>query len=235
MPSNSALHFPFGLGYKRPMAQPYTIYFAGELFSLKHLVANALLADAINTISESRYRCIVPQDLEQRETTPLAIRDQDLFHVISCDVGLFHFDGPELDSGTVVEFMVAKMLDIPSVILRSDFRRGGDSDSLPWNLMASGYPRTEVIVLDSMSLYQNNLKKQGFSAAEAALQSTNQLATDVITALDKVRGAPSTLSAEKRACVYEWVSEFPGPSLKKLLSQETLKEILSTKIAKGLL
>jgi nucleoside 2-deoxyribosyltransferase len=91
------------------MTQPYTIYFAGELFSLKHLIGNALLADAINTLSESRYRCIVPQDLEQRETTALAIRDQDLFHVISCDLGLFHFDGPELDSGTVVEFMVAKM------------------------------------------------------------------------------------------------------------------------------
>jgi nucleoside 2-deoxyribosyltransferase len=141
------------------MTSPLTIYFAGELFSLKHLVGNALLADAIQRLSSGRYQCIVPQDLEQRETTPTAIRDQDLFHVFSCDLGLFHFDGPELDSGTVVEFMVAKMLDIPAVILRSDFRRSGDTSELPWNLMASGYPRTEVLILDGMSLYQQSLKK----------------------------------------------------------------------------
>jgi nucleoside 2-deoxyribosyltransferase len=217
------------------MTQPYTIYFAGELFSLKHLIGNALLADAINTLSESRYRCIVPQDLEQRETTALAIRDQDLFHVISCDLGLFHFDGPELDSGTVVEFMVAKMLDIPSVILRSDFRSGGDAKTLPWNLMASGYPRTEIVVLDGMLMYQKHSKKDGLSATDVALQSTRQLAHDVIVALDKVRAAPCTLSADKRECVYDWISQFAGPSLKSLLAQETLHDILSSKIAKGLL
>jgi nucleoside 2-deoxyribosyltransferase len=217
------------------MTQPYTIYFAGELFSLKHLIGNALLADAINKLSESRYHCIVPQDLEQRETTALAIRDQDLFHVISCDLGLFHFDGPELDSGTVVEFMVAKMLDIPSVILRSDFRSGGDARTLPWNLMASGYPRTEVVLLDGLLMYQQHSKKDGLSATDVALQSTKQLAQDVITALDKVRSTPGTLSAEKGESVYEWMSQFAGPSLKKLLSPETLHDILSSKIAKGLL
>jgi nucleoside 2-deoxyribosyltransferase len=217
------------------MSSPYTIYFAGELFSLKHLVGNALLADAINRLSESRYQCVVPQDLEQRETTPLAIRDQDLFHVISSDMGLFHFDGPELDSGTVVEFMMAKMLDIPSVILRSDFRSGGDSGALPWNLMASGYPRTEVVVLDSMRLYQNYLKTEGLSAAEAAVQATRQLAGEVIEALDRVRSAPSILSVEQSEHVYQWARKFPGASLEKILSDETLQQIVKIKVAKGLL
>lgn len=217
------------------MPSPFTIYFAGELFSFKHLVGNALLADEINSTSEGAYQCIVPQDLEQRETTASAIRNQDLLQVVSCDLGLFHFDGPELDSGTVVEFMVAKMLDIPAVILRSDFRSGGDSQGLPWNLMAGGYPRTELLVLDSMRLYQQNLKQTGLSAAEAALRATKQLARDVIVALDKVRQTPSRLPAEFRTEVYQWMRQLPGDSFAALLSQESLEEILKTKISKGLL
>jgi len=125
-----------------------TFYFAGELFSQKHLIGNALLAQSIYETSEHKYLPILPQDLEFRDVTPKAIRDQDLLSLIQCDLALFHFDGPELDSGTVVEFMFAKFADIPSVILRTDFREGGDQSGVgePWNLMCSFYPRTEVVL-----------------------------------------------------------------------------------------
>ena len=106
------------------------VYFAGELFSAKHIIGNAVLAAAIETVSEGRFSCILPQALEQRGTTPRAIRDQDLEAVYRSDVALFNFDGTEVDSGTVVEFMFAKFLDIPSVILRTDFRAAGDSGDL---------------------------------------------------------------------------------------------------------
>jgi hypothetical protein len=47
--------------------------------------------------------------------------------------------------------MITKMLDIPSVIVRTDFREfheiSNDQEKCNenWNLMASGYPRTMVV------------------------------------------------------------------------------------------
>ena len=134
----------------------YTIYFAGELFDHKHLIGNALLASHIERLSGGRYRCILPQDLEQTGSRAVDIRNQDLIGVATCDLALFNFDGSDLDSGTVVEFVYAKLLDIPAVILRTDFRGGGDQDTDgdAWNLMASFYPRTRNVSLNSMAWYQ---------------------------------------------------------------------------------
>lgn len=217
------------------MTQPYTIYFAGELFSLKHLLGNAVLAEHIHEESNNRYKCVVPQDLEQRETTPLSIRDQDLLQVVSCDVGLFHFDGPELDSGTVVEFVISKMLDIPSVIIRTDFRLGGDSRLDPWNLMCSGYPRTKVLLLDAMASYQQQLRKEGLSPSQAGHAATRAFAKDVVVALDEVRAMKPHLPPQLKEHIYEWVRHLPGESFAKTLSKETLTEILSSKTTRGLI
>ena len=79
--------------------------------------------------------------------------------LINSDVALFSFDGVELDSGTVVEFMIAKMLDIPSVVYRTDFRGGSGEEAIDqheykWNLMVSFYPRTKVIQMNGMVVYQ---------------------------------------------------------------------------------
>ena len=82
------------------------------------------------------------------------IRDIDIVTLIGCDLALFNFDGPELDSGTVTEFMFAKFADIPSLLLRTDFRRGGDQGEDPWNLMMSFYPRTRTLCLNSMEIYK---------------------------------------------------------------------------------
>src|SRR3954465_8346222 len=92
----------------------YTFYCGGELFSAKHLEGNATLCEAIFALSSGRYVAVLPQNLEQRETTAHAIRDSDLRALLNCDLGLFHYDGPELDSGTVVEYMFAKFADLPS-------------------------------------------------------------------------------------------------------------------------
>jgi nucleoside 2-deoxyribosyltransferase len=217
------------------MSTPFTIYFAGELFSLKHLLGNAVLAEQIHVESSNRYKCIVPQDLEQRETTPLSIRDNDLLHVVSCDVGLFHFDGPELDSGTVVEFILSKMLDIPSVIIRTDFRLGGDSRLDPWNLMCSGYPRTKVLLLDAMASYQKAARDGGLSPSEAAHTATRAFARDVVSALDEVRAIKPVLSPDMRSHIYEWMRHLPGESFAQLLSKDALHKIIESKTERGLL
>ena len=217
------------------MAQKYTVYFAGELFSLKHLAGNALLADGIERAPGSSYRCIMPQDLEQRGTTPVEIRNQDLLHVLTCDVGVYHFDGPELDSGTVVEFMIAKMLDIPAVIVRTDFRLGGDSKTDPWNLMVSSYPRTEVVLADSMAEYQIHLRSGPISPVEAASRASSDLAVKIVAALDKAKSAAPLLSGSHREAVYEWMRHLPGSGFSSIISTEQLAQLLDQKITRGLL
>ena len=108
------------------MEDIFTIYFGGSLFNHKDLTGNALLAEYIEKCSDNKYRCILPQNVEQHQTTALDIRNKDIAKIIECDLGLFNFDGTELDAGVVVEFMLAKFLDIPAVILRSDFRTCGE-------------------------------------------------------------------------------------------------------------
>ena len=203
----------------------HTVYFGGELFSAKHLLGNAALAEAVHARSGGRYVPLLPQHLEQRDLSAHAIRDEDLRALLSCDLGLFHYDGPELDSGTVVEFMTAKFADIPAVLLRTDFRGGGDQQagSEPWNLMSSFYPRTRSVVLDAMALYQTRLQRppagpgdplpasliHGLGTA-AARGMTEAVADAVVTALDAVCALPPALPASCRAAVYEWLALMPG-------------------------
>src|SRR5260370_24735349 len=103
-----------------------SVYFAGELFNAKHLSGNAGLAAAIQYESGGRLNCVLPQTLESREEGAHFIRDEDLEHLISSDISLFNFDGSEIDSVTFVEFILTKFADIPALLLRTNFLRGGD-------------------------------------------------------------------------------------------------------------
>ena len=222
----------------------YSIYFAGELFSAKHLYGNVLLAEEIYAQSEGRFISVVPQNLEQRETTAHAIRDQDIRTCLSCDVGLFHYDGPELDSGTVVEFLFAKFADIPSVLLRTDFRKGGDQGNDPWNLMTSFFPRTEVITLDAMSIYKEAFAENEASASEllrskagtaASAAMTRVIAKKVIPALERVIALPPILAREKAAAVYEWLAVMPGFQEDSGKTPAFVLEQLQNKLGRNLL
>ena len=157
-------------------------YFGGELFSLKHLLGNVALAQAIRRVSDGKYEAVLPQDLEVTDKRGKAIRDVDILTLLSCDLALFQFDGPELDSGTVAEFMLAKFADIPTVLLRSDFRKAGDSPQDPWNLMLSDYPRTEKVILNGMDIY---------SAARSTVTGSDDEATQRATASSFWMGWPA--------------------------------------------
>ncbi|MFN8392061.1 MAG: nucleoside 2-deoxyribosyltransferase [Bdellovibrionota bacterium] len=211
-----------------------TVYFAGELFSLKHLVGNAALAESLHRESAGKYRCVLPQDLEQRETTPQAIRDQDISSLLACDVGLFNFDGDEIDSGTVVEFMIAKFADIPAVIVRSDFRGGGDNGVLPWNLMLSNYPRTEVVLLDAIAEYQRQLSSDEAHAGRsvtASLRAYDETARKILAAFEKVENQQSLLPPELREPVYQWLRLMPGLEFSKKLPPHEMRKLLERKVA----
>ena len=197
------------------------VYFAGELFSAKHLIGNAILAETIWDLSKGRYHCYLPQNLEKRHDTPHSIRDEDIKSVISADVGLFNYDGPELDSGTVVEYLFSKFADIPAVILRTDFRSGGDQDSSnAWNLMTSFFPRTEVLIINSMTLYKDALEIHADGASHLCLHekkiSTSShhmirlIAEQVIAAMDRVTQIEPIMPEEMQETIYRWLAMMPG-------------------------
>jgi nucleoside 2-deoxyribosyltransferase len=214
----------------------YTVYFGGELFSTKHLLGNAALAAAIRRRSHGRYEPILPQDFEQRDASAQAIRDQDLRALLGCDLGLFNYDGPELDSGTVVEFLFAKFADIPAVLLRTDFRGAGDqAQGDPWNLMTSFYPRTLTVVLDAMAMYQRGLagptapagrKTGSVPAAQGAIEST---ADQIIAAFEQVLESPPILTGSLRSAVYQWLALMPGFHAG---TEEIAAELLARGVAK---
>jgi nucleoside 2-deoxyribosyltransferase len=185
------------------------VYFAGELFSSKHLVGNAALADAIAKVSHMDFACILPQTVEDREASAQDIRDNDILTLIGCDLALFNFDGSELDSGTVTEFMFAKFADIPSLLLRTDFRRAGDQGEDPWNLMVSFYPRTRTLCLNSLELYKEALST-GMLPGQAGQCMIEQVAKAAVQELDQVRQLPPIMPHELSESVFRWLCKMPG-------------------------
>jgi nucleoside 2-deoxyribosyltransferase len=223
----------------------YTVYFASELFSLKHLIGNAYLAEAIYEKSHGKYLCQLPQDFEPRGTTAQAVRDQDIRALIECDLALFNFDGAELDSGTVVEFMFAKFADIPAVILRSDLRQGGDSSD-PWNLMASFYPRTINVRVDSLSSYKTIMRRRHrkldevirlaaqHSSADAQLM-CEQIAAACVRALDRTLKMEPVMPKHVREEVYHWLALMPGLRGKEKALRKEFEDNLEAKVERDLL
>jgi Nucleoside 2-deoxyribosyltransferase len=222
-----------------------TVYFGSELFTLKHLIGNAYLAEAIYEKSHGRYLCELPQDFEPRGSTPRAVRDQDLRALVACDLALFNFDGSELDSGTVVEFMFAKFADIPSVILRSDLRAAGDSSD-PWNLMASFYPRTVNVVVPSLLSYKAILKRRhrrleevirlaGQHSSADAQTMCDEIAAQCVRALDRVREMEPVMPKHLREEVYNWLALLPGLRGKEKALRKEFERYLERKVERDLL
>ena len=215
----------------------YSVYFAGDLFDHKHLAGNAILAEAIGRRSTGGYVCVLPQDLEQASGRMVDIRNQDLKQVMACDVGLFNFDGTDLDSGTVVEFMMAKMLDIPAVILRSDFRASGDQEREgdDWNLMCSFYPRSRKVQFNAMAWYQE--ARRSGEQADWSDRLYDRIADAVIDQLDAVRAEPSLFDGDddRIGKAYAWATRFPGSGFDGTCESGWVEEIIAKKRGKGLI
>jgi nucleoside 2-deoxyribosyltransferase len=215
------------------MADTCTVYLAGELFSAKHLAGNAALADHLFNVSTGHFRCVLPQDLPQG-TSPHEIRDQDLRSLLACDAAVFHYDGTELDSGTVVEYLFAKFADIPSVLLRTDFRHAGDqAQGDPWNLMNSFYPRTVTVRVHSMEIYQKQLAR-GLVPSMAADKVIREVAEKVSAALEEVVAMAPVLPGALGPAVYDWLALMPGFA-RPDVAKEAAGRIHREKVAKGLL
>ena len=228
---------------KKP--KPYTVYFAGELFSAKHLVGNAYLAEAVYERSHGRYHCLLPQDFDTRRRSLRGIRDQDLQALLAADAAIFNYDGAELDSGTVVEFMFAKFADIPAVLLRSDIRHGGDQHREPWNLMTSFFPRTATVLADSLTPYRAAaLRHQRLDAATrlagqhataAAQIVCDRIAAQVVRALDRILKTEPHMPRHLREEVYEWLALLPSMHGRPKALRRELQKILGRKVDRDLL
>ena len=167
------------------------VYWAGDLFDLKDLIGNRMLADAFDRQSAGRWQAVLPQESEANGTMPGSIRDNDLELLFASDAVVANFDGADLDSGTVVEFCFAKFLDLPAVLLRTDFRNCNDAATCPdpWNLMCSGFPRSEVVLYDAM--------KESGRLDFASM--TESLAAQIVQALDRCAAAPPVASSNEAA------------------------------------
>jgi nucleoside 2-deoxyribosyltransferase len=220
------------------MENAFTVYFGGSLFNHKDLTGNALLAEYIEKCSGNKYRCCLPQNVEQHQTTALEIRNQDIAKLIECDLALFNFDGTELDAGVVVEFMLTKFLDIPAVLLRSDFRTCGEKEvgGEDWNFMCSFYPRTQIVQFNAIISYQEALEKSQTLNETFDIYYT-RIARLIVESLDSVRTEKPLLKSDQKKLqtLYQWALMFPGGGIDKLvLSTSVVDQILAGKIKKGL-
>jgi len=220
------------------MKDVFTIYFGGSLFNHKDLTGNAFLAEHIEKGSDNKYHCCLPQNVEQHQTTALDIRNKDIAKIIECDLGLFNFDGTELDAGVVVEFMLAKFLDIPAVILRSDFRTCGEKEigGEDWNFMCSFYPRTRIVKINAMLSYQEAVEESQ-TLNEVFDIYYSRIARLIVESLDSVRTEKPLLKGDQKRLetLYQWALTFPGGGIEKLISNTSfVDQILAAKIKKGI-
>ena len=212
---------------------PLKIYFAGDLFDAKDLGGNLMLAAAIERVSQQRYLAMLPQDgeCEVTERTSHSIRNADLELLYSCDCIVANFDGPDLDSGTVVEFCFAKMVDMPAVLLRTDFRNSGDhtlSDGEPWNLMCSHYPRTGVLHINGMERY-HCCRAEKLPAAAMLEKYYDSIAVEIVEALDKAAAEKSWLKPDEVLSQYQRAVKSMGGGMEQLLTDEKLQCIVAGK------
>ena len=215
---------------------PFIIYWAGALFNHKELLGNQILANSVKNFSNGRYDVRLPQDFQTEPSAKAVdIRNADLAELTHCDMVVANFDGAELDSGTVVEFCIAKALDMPTVLLRTDFRNVGDADGIPWNLMCAGWPRTEILWINSLADYQRHAVTTANDLQSAMGNWYNDLARRIIQSLDKALATAPWLSADIALEHFHRTIQSVGGGLDAILTDETLAAIVKRKRQKGLL
>lgn len=204
------------------------VYFAGGLFDHKELTGNMLLAEKIERLSTGRYQVLLPQDFESAQTDATSVRNNDYKLLLTCDLIVANFDGVELDSGTVAEFCCAKMLDMPAVLFRTDFRNGVERPGtiVPWNLMISAYPRTVNLIINGM----DELVRHGRDLE----QYHTAIAEQIIAAMDNVVATGSILSQKDLTDHYKRILQLLGGGMSGLFTEQDLQTLIAEKIKNGI-
>jgi nucleoside 2-deoxyribosyltransferase len=243
MPNRDALP-ETSTGSSESLSESYRAYLAGGLFTQHDLATNVSMKEAVWRLSNGRFDLVLPQsrELRQLDRPDLAayLRNVDLHQVVQADILIARFDGPELDTGTVVEFILAKMLGKPSVIVRTDSRHL-TSHALddPYNIMVKNWPRTIEVYIDSLMDYVqmfaearetflgNESERLVLEAELATIRrGIDAMAVRIIEALNAVVAMESPYPPELREVVYEAVRYAPGAGFDKLLMDHHLKVTL---------
>jgi hypothetical protein len=203
-----------------------------------------LIKEAVWRLSDGRFQLFLPQTRELRELKrpdiEAFIRNGDLLEVVKADITLARFDGLELDSGTVVEFAMAKSLGKPTVILRCDIRRlSGTGLTEPYNLMVRSWPRNVDVHINSFANYAGLFGQERqalgdsdtFQATMKAelgtvQKSVDEIAKQVIAGLEAVLKMKSPYPPEYQEIVYKASRYSPGSGFDQLLSEDALGEII---------
>ena len=206
------------------MKRAKNVYWAGDLFDLKDLIGNRLLADAFERQAEGRWHAVLPQESEANGARSDSIRDNDLEMLFTSDAVVANFDGTDLDSGTVVEFCFAKFLDLPVMLLRTDFRNNNDVATCPdpWNLMCSGFPRTEVVLYPAM----RKIADLDFASM------TTDAGRRIVQALDRCAAMPPIASSPEAAfAAFRHAVHAAGGTMPSRFPDERIRAILDARFA----
>ena len=208
------------------MSRTKKVYWAGGLFDLKDLIGNRMLADAFDRQAVGRWQAVLPQESGANAARSDSIRDDDLEMLFTSDALVASFDGADLDSGTVAEFCFAKFLDLPTVLLRTDFRNGNDPATCPdpWNLMCSGFPRTEAVLYNAMV----ESSRHSFAAM------TDSLAARIAEALDRCAAEPPVEDTEEDAFrAFRHAVRSAGGTMAARFPDERIRAIIEARFGKG--
>jgi nucleoside 2-deoxyribosyltransferase len=225
---------------------PYTVYAAGGLFNQHELATNVWIKEAVARLSNGKFQLVLPQSKDLKEMDALEeldaayLRNADLLGVVKADAIIARFDGLELDSGTVVEFTLAKSLGKPAVIFRCDFRHlSGRGIEEPYNLMVKSWPRTVEVHVESLMDYVGLLAEErkafgtsvSYEATMEAELSTvqkglDEIAKKLIHGLEAAISMKSPYPPEYREMVYKASRYSPGSGFDQLLTENELDEIL---------
>jgi len=222
------------------LSESYLAYLAGGIFTQHELATNVSMKEAVWRLSNGRFELVLPQskELRQLDRPDLAayLRNVDLHQLVQADILIARFDGAELDTGTVVEFLVAKMLGKPSVIIRTDSRHLiSDGIDDPYNLMVKNWPRTIEVYIDSLIDYvrmiadaRDTESERPILEAEIATirRGIDAMAVRVIEALNSVVEMESPYPPELREAVYKAIRYAPGGGFDQLLTDHHLKATL---------
>ncbi len=212
------------------------VYWAGSLFNQKDLTGNLLLAKQVEEVSRGRYAVVLPQEREGSFFDAYEMRDSNYWNLIQCDAVIANFDGNDLDSGTVMEFAAAKMFDMPTVLLRTDFRYCADhgASADPWNLMCSHFPRTRVVLTDSMR--DLHFMMRSSSKLDALKKFHQDIAEKTVEALELMLEAKPVAGTtfEEVSAHYRKAMQCLGGRLSRQITDSEFETMIRRKLRNGI-
>jgi nucleoside 2-deoxyribosyltransferase len=221
-------------------------YLAGGLFNNEQLLGNLLLSSEIVRLSGQKVLPDLPQNKESNTDAaarhPHNIRAKDLEGVLLADVALFMFEGMNLDEGMLIEFGFAKALGMPTVVVRTDFRKAGDQEgnvSENWNLMCSDFPQHGVVTTCSIADYGAVISRDSAGVVDVMESLYTPVAGKVLSEFAALRSKPPTISGPREFLIRYYksiINAYDGSGkLGEAVSQEELVAVVDRKIQKGLL